>query len=49
MPRDFSVAAGRGSPFQLKNSVRELAFAMLRKRTPQIGPGSTIATSARVE
>jgi len=30
-------------------TVREVAGAMLRKRTSQIDPGSTIATSPRVE
>src|SRR5678815_500274 len=33
----------------LKNSVRDVERAALRKSTSQIGPGSTIATSARVE
>ena len=33
----------------LKNSVRELERATLRKATSQIDPGSTIATSPRVE
>jgi len=33
----------------LKNSVRDVERTALRKSTSQIGPGSTIATSARVE
>jgi len=33
----------------LKNSVRELERATLRKATSQIDPGSTIVTSPRVE
>jgi hypothetical protein len=42
------VYVSKGS-ILLKNSVREIARATLRKATYQIDPGSTIATSPRVE
>jgi len=41
------VTTDRVRPILLKNSVRELERATLRKPTSQIDPGSTIATSAR--
>ncbi len=43
-----TFASVRSRPGLLKDSVREVACAMLRKLTSQIDPRSTIATSARV-
>ena len=43
------LVAVRSWPILLKNSVRELERATLRKPTSQIDSGSTIATSPRVE
>jgi|SRR5678815_820914 hypothetical protein len=44
-----SFASARLWPILLKNSVREVERATLRKPTSQIDSGSTIVTSARVE
>jgi len=45
----IQITKSSSRPILLKNSVRDAERAALRKSTSQIGPGSTIATSARVE
>jgi hypothetical protein len=49
LKRSFKQARSSGGqwPILLKNSVREVACAMLRKATSQIEPESTIATLPR--